>query len=104
MENGEIVKDEANILIMAICNGAFYGSGFNPAPSASVFDGVLDLVIAYKMKLGRFLLEIVKYKFGKNKESQYFKRFRIKELSIKSLSEKFQLIMMESFSTLMSLI
>lgn len=73
---------------MAICNGAFYGSGFNPAPSASVFDGVLDLVIAYKMKLGRFLLEIVKYKFGKNKESQYFKRFRIKELSIKSLSEK----------------
>lgn len=88
LENGEIVKDEANILIMAICNGAFYGSGFNPAPSASVFDGVLDLVIAYKMKLGRFLLEIVKYKFGKNKESQYFKRFRIKELSIKSLSEK----------------
>ena len=34
---------EANYTILSICNGGFYGGGFNIAPKAELTDGLLDI-------------------------------------------------------------
>ena len=63
-KNYKEIKLEDEFLLSAICNGGYYGSGFNPAPSAKIDDGILNLV--YAKKLPSLLLPslIIRYKHG----------------------------------------
>lgn len=50
--------------LAAICNGAYYGSGFHPAPNAKIDDGKLELLTVSRLSLFQFLGLVGKYKKG----------------------------------------
>lgn len=83
-KNNKKIKFEDKFLLAAICNGGYYGSGFNPAPSAKIDDGILNLV--YAKKLPSLLLPslIVRYKFGLLENSKYLDEIKVKKGKIKS--------------------
>lgn len=78
------IKFEDKFLLAVICNGGYYGSGFNPAPRAKIDDGILNLV--YAKKLPSLLLPslIIRYKFGLLENSKYLDEIKIKKGKIKS--------------------
>lgn len=47
--NGEIIDEEQTMV--CVCNGRWYGGGFNPVPEAEPDDGVLDVLLVKKMGL-----------------------------------------------------
>lgn len=83
-KNYKEIKLEDEFLLSAICNGGYYGSGFNPAPSAKIDDGILNLV--YAKKLPNILLPslIVRYKHGLLENSKYLDEIKVKKGQIKS--------------------
>lgn len=78
------IKFSDKFLLTAICNGGYYGSGFNPAPSAKINDGILNLV--YAKKLPSLLLPslIIRYKFGLLENSKYLDEIKVRKGKIKS--------------------
>lgn len=82
--DGTNVYLEDEFLISAICNGGYYGSGFNPAPGAIIDDGVLNLLVAYKFPKWKLLPLILKYKNGKHKSSHYLDGFKVVSGTLKS--------------------
>ena len=84
LADGSNVHLEDEFLISAICNGSFYGSGFNPAPDAKIDDGVLNLVVAYKFPKWNLLPLILKYKKGKHQSSKYLDEFEVVSGTLKS--------------------
>lgn len=67
-DNGRetIVEASSNYILAAVCNARFYGGGYNPAPEASIEDGLLDLCLVDSMNLINILKLIGKYKQGKH--------------------------------------
>lgn len=84
---GEIHEFEDKFLLLALCNGGYYGSGFRPSIKAKINDGILNLV--YAKKLPSLLLPslIVRYKYGKLENSKYLNEIEVKKGSIEA-SEK----------------
>ena len=82
--DGSNFEIKGNYLISALCNGGFYGSGFNPAPEAKIDDGILNLLLADKIPFIRFIPLIKKYKEGRHKESKYINEILVKSGTIKS--------------------
>jgi YegS/Rv2252/BmrU family lipid kinase len=60
------IEADARFILAAICNGRFYGGGFNPAPQASLDDGVLDFCLVDSLPLSRVLALIPLYKKGRH--------------------------------------
>lgn len=77
---------KGDYLISALCNGSFYGSGFNPAPEAKIDDGILNLVLAKKIPFISLLPLILKYKSGKHSSSKYLEEYKVVSGIIKSPS------------------
>ena len=65
-KDGESLELEGDFLLGAICNGGYYGGGFNPSPNANIKDGVLEICLAEKMSLLKMVPLIFKYKKGKH--------------------------------------
>lgn len=65
-KDDEQFQMDGNFLLGAICNGGYYGGGFNPSPNANIKDGVLEICLAEKMSLLKMLPLIFKYKKGKH--------------------------------------
>lgn len=82
--DGANFEINGDYLISALCNGGFYGSGFNPAPEAKIDDGVLNLLLADKIPFIRFVPLIKKYKEGRHKESKYINEILVKSGTIRS--------------------
>ncbi len=82
--DGSNFEIKGDYLISAICNGGFYGSGFNPAPESKIDDGVLNLLLADKIPFIRFVPLIKKYKEGRHKESKYINEILVKSGTIRS--------------------
>ena len=78
----KIISD--SYLITALCNGSYYGSGFNPAPDALLDDGLLNLVLAKKMSLYEVLPLLRKYKKGSHLGHPLISEDRVKGLNISS--------------------
>ena len=64
--NGETV-DEA-FTFVCVCNGRFYGGGFNPVPEADPADGKLDVLLVKAVNLFQVPGLIGKYKNGLYKQ------------------------------------
>ena len=60
---GEFETDE-QLTLVCVCNGRYYGGGFNPSLDARIDDGVLDIFIAKKVNLLQFAVLIGKYASG----------------------------------------
>ena len=71
--NGETVDDEMTFI--CICNGRYYGGGFNPIPEADPADGMLDVLLVDKVSRGQVPLVIGKYKDGRYKELSDIARY-----------------------------
>lgn len=70
--NGERIDDE--LTFVCVCNGRFYGGGFNPVPEADPADGVLDVLLVKKVSRLQVPTIIGKYKDGRYKELPRFIR------------------------------
>ena len=82
--DGKIMQEE--ILLSALCNAAYYGNGFNPAPNFDLFDGKLNYLIAFKLSHFEFAVLAVKYMNGKILQEKraihgFAKKVRIKSLN-----------------------
>ena len=66
---------------ICICNGRFYGGGFNPVPEADPADGKLDVLVVKHISRLQIPGIVGKYKDGRYKElshvARYFKTDRI---------------------------
>ena len=80
--NGEVIDDEHTFV--CICNGRFYGGGFNPVPEADPADGWLDVLLVKKVSLLEVPAAIGKYKDGRYKELPHLVRhLRTKEVKVR---------------------
>lgn len=61
-----IVEADSKFILAAICNGRYYGGGFNPSPTASLDDGKLDFCLVDSLPLRRILPLIPLYKKGQH--------------------------------------
>lgn len=60
--NGEAIDGEKTMI--CVCNGRYYGGGFNPVPDADPSDGRLDILIVEKVSRLRVAQVVGKYKNG----------------------------------------
>ena len=77
---GERIDGEQTFI--CVCNGRYYGGGFNPIPEADPTDGMLDVLIVKKVSRLEVPGLIGKYKSGRYKElskvARYIKTDRVK--------------------------
>ena len=80
--NGEIIDGEHTFV--CVCNGRFYGGGFNPVPEADPADGMLDVLLVKKVSRMQVPMVIGKYKDGRYAELPHLVRhLRTKALKIR---------------------
>ena len=78
---------EQDITILAICNGRFYGGGFEIAPNARYDDGKFDIYLVdklSKLQIPRLILKLVK---GTHEESKYVHKLSSDKVIIHSDKE-----------------
>ncbi len=64
--NGERIDGEQTMI--CVCNGRFYGGGFNPVPEADPTDGLLDVLVVKKVRRLQVPGVVGKYKAGKYRQ------------------------------------
>ncbi len=78
---GKVLDEE--FTFVCVCNGRFYGGGFNPVPEAEPADGLLDVLLVKKVSLLQVPFVIGKYKDGRYKELPHLVRhFRTKRVKV----------------------
>ena len=70
--NGETVDAEQTFI--CVCNGRYYGGGFNPVPEADPTDGLMDVLLVDKVSLLQVPGIVGKYKNGQYKELPHLVR------------------------------
>ncbi|MBO7253542.1 MAG: YegS/Rv2252/BmrU family lipid kinase [Oscillospiraceae bacterium] len=83
--NGQRIDSEQTFI--CVCNGRYYGGGFNPVPEADPTDGMLDVLLVRKVKRAEIPGVIGKYKNGRYAELPDLVRY-IKTDSIKIICDK----------------
>ena len=79
---GETVDSQQTMI--CVCNGRYYGGGFNPVPDADPTDGMLDVLLVKKVSRLQVPAVIGKYKNGRYAElPQLVRHFRTKEVTIR---------------------
>ncbi len=69
--------------MICVCNGRFYGGGFNPVPEADPADGLLDVLIVKEVTRLQVAGVVGKYKAGRYKElPRLVRHFRTKNVRI----------------------
>ena len=71
--NGETIDDR--FTFVCVCNGRFYGGGFNPVPEADPADGKLDVLLVKHVPRAMVPFAIGKYKDGRYRELTKFARY-----------------------------
>ena len=80
--NGEVFDGEQTFI--CVCNGRYYGGGFNPVPEADPADGLLDVLLVEKVTLAQVPVVIGKYKNGRYRELPHLVRhFRTDSVTIR---------------------
>ena len=70
--NGEEIDGKKTLI--CICNGRFYGGGFNPVPHADPTDGKLDVLVIEAVNILQVAKVIGKYKNGQYRELPHLVR------------------------------
>jgi len=80
------IKDfyvDEELALVCVCNGRYYGGGFNPSLAARPDDGVLDVFVVKKVGLITLARMLGKYASGRADECpQYITRIQTDEVSI----------------------
>lgn len=70
--------------MICVCNGRFYGGGFNPVPEADPTDGLLDVLIVEKVSRLKVAAVVGTYKNGGYRDlPQYIRHLRTKSVTIR---------------------
>ena len=77
---------DSEYTILSICNGAYYGGGYNIAPKSELTDGLLDIYFAEKMPKITMIPLILKLKKGKHEGKRRVHKYRAKHIELE-LSE-----------------
>jgi len=83
--NGKRFDDEFTMI--CVCNGRYYGGGFNPVPEADPSDGLLDVLLVKKVRRAQVPGVIGKYKNGQYAQLPQLVR-HLKTDSIRILCDK----------------
>ena len=79
--NGEEI--DARQTLICVCNGRYYGGGFNPIPEADPSDGMLDVLLVKHVSRFQVPMVIGKYKNGRYKElPQIIQHFKTDSIEI----------------------
>jgi YegS/Rv2252/BmrU family lipid kinase len=74
---------DGNQTMICVCNGRYYGGGFNPVPEADPSDGLLDVLLVKKVSRLQVAGVVGKYKDGRYKELPHLVRhYRTKNVKI----------------------
>ena len=68
-------KIDGKKTMICVCNGRFYGGGFNPVPEADPTDGKLDVLVVEAVNLLQVPSVIGKYKDGRYKELTHLVKY-----------------------------
>lgn len=98
-EEGEKVNLSGRYLISALCNGSYYGNGFNPAPKAKLDDGLLNLILAEEMSPLKIIKLFLSYRRGNHLGKKGIREILTKEGTISSDREFLYNIDGEIYST-----
>lgn len=79
--NGERIDGEKTMV--CVCNGQFYGGGFNPVPDADPTDGLMDVLVVEKVSRLKVAQVVGKYKKGRYQDYPHLIRhFRTNRMRI----------------------
>ena len=79
--NGEAIDGKQTLV--CVCNGRYYGGGFNPVPEADPCDGLLDVLLIKGVSRLKVAAVIGKFKDGRYKElSNLVRHFRTDRIRI----------------------
>ncbi|MDO5041428.1 MAG: diacylglycerol kinase family lipid kinase [Peptoniphilus sp.] len=84
LSSGEEICVKGNFIISALCNGSYYGSGFNPAPYADSSDGLLNLITLEDTPFLKLIPLIFKYKKGTHISDKRVREYLVKKGTLKS--------------------
>ncbi len=73
---------EGKYTILSICNGGYYGGGFNIAPKSQLTDGLLDIYYAEEMPKLKMIPLILKVKNGKHEGKRKVHKFRTNHVEL----------------------
>ena len=76
-DSHETVQGNLSYILVAICNGQYYGNGFHPAPLAKIDDGVLDVCLVADLPLYKALPLVTRYKKGTHVPHPQIHTFRV---------------------------
>ena len=71
--NGEVFDGQHTFV--CVCNGRYYGGGFNPIPEADPSDGLLDVLVVKEVSRAQVPGLIGKYKNGRYRELDHVARY-----------------------------
>lgn len=74
------IKDSYSIL--SICNGGYYGGGFNIGPKSQMTDGLLDIYYVEKMPKLKIIPLLLKLKKGKHEGKRRIHKFRTNHIEL----------------------
>ena len=72
--NGEVFDGKWTMI--CVCNGRYYGGGFNPIPDADPTDDMLDVLVVKKVSRLQIAGVVGKYKAGRYKELGHLVHYR----------------------------
>ena len=79
--NGKRIDGKQTLI--CVCNGRYYGGGFNPVPEADPADGLLDVLLVKKVSRIQVAGVIGKYKSGRYQQLPHLVRhYRTKRIKI----------------------
>lgn len=73
---------EDSYSILSICNGGYYGGGFNIAPKSQMTDGLLDIYYVEKMSKIKIIPLLLKLKKGKHEGKRRIHKFRTNHVEL----------------------
>ena len=74
---------DARQTMICVCNGRWYGGGFNPVPDAELDDGLLDVLLVKPVSRLQVASIIGKYKAGQYRDyPDLIRHFRVPELRV----------------------
>lgn len=76
-------KDEkGNFTILSICNGRYYGGGYNISPKASLEDNYFDVYYINKLRLPSIINLLLKLKKGKLEQDKRTNHFKTNNITV----------------------
>lgn len=77
-------NEKGNFTILSICNGRYYGGGYNISPKASLEDNYFDVYYINKLRLPSIINLLLKLKKGKLEQDKRTNHFKTNNITVTS--------------------